>query len=304
MTKQIKADLSLLAITAIWGSSFTLMKNILDYMPSFAYLALRFLIASAVMVIIFHRKLRYLNKKVLWYGFLLGLMLFGGMALQVTGLYYTTASNSAFITGLNVVMVPVISALVLRKRPDRSSVFGVILAFLGLFFLTGGLNFNFNLGDFLTLLCAVCFTLQIIFIDKFTNDQDASQLAVLQICFAALFYAIVWLFLDFKPVEFQFPVVATLLITGVLGTALAFTVQTRVQRLTSPTHTALILTAEPVFGAVFALLIPNSQGVTESLQMHTIFGCAFILLGMLICEFKPGSSRELVKGRENTPSNA
>jgi drug/metabolite transporter (DMT)-like permease len=142
MTKQIKADLSLLAITAIWGSSFALMKNVLDYMPSFAYLALRFLIAAAVMVAIFHREFRNLNKKVLLYGCILGLMLFGGMALQVTGLYFTTASNSAFITGLNVIMVPVISALVLRKKPDIASVIGVILAFAGLFLLTGGLDFR------------------------------------------------------------------------------------------------------------------------------------------------------------------
>jgi drug/metabolite transporter (DMT)-like permease len=84
------------------------------------------------------------------------------------------------------------------------------------------------------------------------------------------------------------PVVTTLLITGVLGTALAFTVQTLVQRMTSPTHTALILTAEPVFGAVFALLIPNSVGVTETLKMSTIAGCALILFGMLVCELKPG----------------
>jgi drug/metabolite transporter (DMT)-like permease len=288
MTKQIKADLSLLAITAIWGSSFALMKNVLDYMPSFAYLALRFLIAAAVMVAIFHREFRNLNKKVLLYGCILGLMLFGGMALQVTGLYFTTASNSAFITGLNVIMVPVISALVLRKKPDIASVIGVILAFAGLFFLTGGLDFRFNIGDFLTLLCALCFALQIIFIDKFTGDQDASLLAVLQIGFAALLYTAVWLFLDFEPIEFKMPVVTTLLITGVLGTALAFTVQTLVQRMTSPTHTALILTAEPVFGAVFALLIPNSVGVTETLKMSTIAGCALILFGMLVCELKPG----------------
>lgn len=106
MSKQIKADLFLLLITAIWGASFTLMKNVLEVIPSFAYLSLRFIIATIVLVVIYYKNLRTASKKVIVYGCIIGLMLFGGMALQVSGLYYTTASNSAFITGLNVVMVP------------------------------------------------------------------------------------------------------------------------------------------------------------------------------------------------------
>jgi len=283
MSKQIKADIFLLFITAIWGSSFTLMKNVLHHIPSYAYLSLRFIIAAIVLMIIFHRKFKLLNRRVIVYGCVIGLMLFGGMALQVTGLYYTTASNSAFITGLNVVMVPVVSALFLMKKPDIMSVTGVILAFGGLFFLSGGLNFHFNLGDFLTLLCAVCFTFQIIFIDKFTSDQDPALLSVLQIGFAAILYTGVWA-ADFKTVSFDKTLIITLLITGVLGTALAFAGQTIVQRFTSPTHTALIFTAEPVFGAIFAVLIKDTQGKTETLTLTTIAGCLLILTGMLISE--------------------
>ncbi|MDF2524631.1 MAG: permease [Clostridiales bacterium] len=222
-------------------------------------------------------------------------MLFGGMALQVSGLYYTTASNSAFITGLNVVMVPIVSSFLLKKKPDVFSTIGVILAFLGMFLLSmgetffingGGLHFNF--GDFLTLLCAVCFTLQIIFIDKFTNDQEPSSLAVIQIGFAAVLYTTVWLGMDFKQFEINSTVIVTLIITGVFGTALAFAGQTAMQRFTSPTHTALILAAEPLFGALFAILIPNSQGVTENLKFNSILGCSLILIGMLISELKVG----------------
>lgn len=291
MSKQIRADISLLAITAIWGSSFTLMKNVLDHIPSFAYLSLRFIIAAAVLLVIFYKKFRLINRKALIYGCIIGLMLFGGMALQVSGLYFTTASNSAFITGLNVIMVPIISAMFLRKKPDLNSIIGVVLAFAGLFFLTGGLDFRFNLGDFLTLLCALCFALQIIFIDKFTRDQDAALLSVLQVGFAAVLYTGVWLGIDYKPVVLDATVIVTLLITGVLGTSLAFAVQTIVQKDTTPTHTALILTAEPVFGAVFAMLIPNSAGVTETLKLHTVIGCVLILLGMLVCEIKIGKKK-------------
>jgi drug/metabolite transporter (DMT)-like permease len=304
MSKQIRADLFLLAITAIWGSSFILMKNVLQHIPAFAYLSLRFIIASVVLVVIFHRSFRHMNRRALKYGCIIGLMLFGGMALQVSGLYYTTASNSAFITGLNVVMVPVVSAMLLKKKPDRSSVAGVALAFAGLFFLTGGLDFHFNLGDFLTLLCAVCFTLQIIFIDKFTNDQDPALLSVIQIAFSGILYTGVWLFVDFKPVVWNTSVVITLLITGILGTALAFAGQTIVQRFTSPTHTALIFTAEPVFGAVFAALIPNVLGMTETFKLHTLIGCALILAGMLISEFMPGKREKSGDRNADVPEGA
>jgi drug/metabolite transporter (DMT)-like permease len=297
MSKQLKADILLFVITAVWGSSFSLMRNILEIIPSFAYLALRFVAATLVLVIIFYKNLILINRKALLYGSIIGLMLFLGMALQVTGLYFTTASNSAFITGLNVIMVPLVSSVFLRKKPDLSSTLGVFLAFGGLFFLSGGLSFHFNIGDLLTLLCAVCFTFQIIFIDRFTNDQDPVLLSIIQIGFAALLYLLVWpimspnhMVLDLK-LAGSLPVIITLVITGVFGTALAYVGQNVVQRFTSPTRTALIFTAEPVFGAVFALIIPSSHGVTEALKFSTVLGCLLILGGMLISELKLGNKR-------------
>jgi len=286
MPKNLKADLSLLLVTAIWGSSFTLMKNVLDHIPTFAYLSLRFIIASIILIAVFYKNLKYINKKAIICGCIIGFMLFGGMALQVSGLYFTSASNSAFITGLSVIMVPIFSAVILKKRPDRSSVIGVIMAFAGLFFLSGGLDFSFNIGDFLTLLCAVCFALQIIFIDRYNKEQDPILLSLIQIGFAALLNTFVWLFIDYEPVIFDTNVVFTLFVTGVLGTAFAYLVQTVAQKHTNPTHTALILTAEPVFGALFAMIIPNSDGTVETLSLKTVIGCVLILAGTLICELK------------------
>jgi len=286
MPKNLKADLSLLLVTAIWGSSFTLMKNVLDHIPTFAYLSLRFIIASIILIAVFYKNLKYINKKAIICGCIIGFMLFGGMALQVSGLYFTSASNSAFITGLSVIMVPIFSAVILKKRPDRSSVIGVIMAFTGLFFLSGGLDFSFNIGDFLTLLCAVCFALQVIFIDRYNKEQDPILLSLIQIGFAALLNTFVWLFIDYEPVAFDTNIVLTLFVTGVLGTAFAYLVQTVAQKHTNPTHTALILTAEPVFGALFAMIIPNSDGTVETLSLKTVIGCVLILAGTLICELK------------------
>ena len=291
MTKQLKAELSLLGITVVWGSSFIIMKNISEDIPAYVYLTLRFTVAGLLMILLFHRKLRDFSCKAFWSGTIVGLLLYGGMMLQVMGLHTTSASNSAFITGLNVVMVPVISATLLKKRPPLNAVFGVMLATAGLFVLKG-FKGSWQIGDTYTLLCAVCFALQIIFIDKFAADVDIYQLATVEIVSAAVFYAITWLVADIglPPVSFAIDskVILTVLYTGALGTALGYGVQTVAQKYTTPTRTALILTCEPVFGAIFATAVPNGQGVREVLTLNTVLGCLLILLGMIITELRAG----------------
>lgn len=292
MSKKLRADVILLAITVVWGASFPLMKMVLEFIPAYAYLSLRFLVAAVILVVLFHKNLKKINKRVLLYGGIIGVFMFGGMAFQVVGLYTTSASNSGFITGLNVVIVPIIAAILLKKKPDRASFTGVVIAFLGLFFLSGGLNFNFNFGDFLTFLCAICWAFQIIFIDKFTQMEDAPLMAIIQVSFVGVASVGLWLTADAgKPVEINSTVVIILLFTAVLGSALAFGGQTIVQKDTTPTHTALILTAEPVFAAIFAMIIPNAQGVTEMPSMTKAIGCLLILSGMLISELKLGQRR-------------
>jgi drug/metabolite transporter (DMT)-like permease len=295
MIKQIKADLSILSITLIWGSSFIIMKNISEDIPAYAFLALRFSVAGILMLLLFHKKLKNINFKALWSGSVVGFFIYAGMMLQVLGLKTTSASNSAFITGLNVVMVPAFSAAILKKRPPINAVIGVIMAALGLFAIKGFTG-KWVIGDTLTLLCAVCFALQIIFIDKFALDVDEYQLAVVQIVFAALLYAATWaafgITVHSEPIAFDSKLITTVLYTGALGTAFAFGVQTIAQKHTTPTRTALIITFEPVFAAIFALIVPDNYGARETLKLETIIGCLLILFGMIITELKFGESRE------------
>lgn len=299
MSKQVKADIFLLAMAGIWGASFTLMKNVLDHMPTFAYLSMRFIIASVLLIIIFRKRLGKADFKTIAAGCVVGLALFGGMALQVSGLHYTTASNSAFITGLNIVIVPIVSSVLLKKKPDKASVAGVMLAFAGIFFISGGPDSSFNIGDFLTFLCAICFTFQVILIDKFTNKYDSIILAVAQISFAAVLNTVVWVAFDFRTYTLDSSVVFTLIVTGVLGTALAFAGQTIVQKFTTPTRTALILAAEPLFGTLFAIMIPNSQGMREALRFNSVVGFLLILAGMLVSELKPGKREDFKEDAYN-----
>jgi drug/metabolite transporter (DMT)-like permease len=295
MTRQLKADLSILSITVIWGSSFIIMKNISEDIPAYAYLAMRFLVAATIMAIIFHKHLKGMKFSDIMRGSLIGLMLYAGMMLQVLGLKTTTASNSAFITGLNVVMVPIISVLLLKKRPPINAVIGVFLAALGLFFIAG-FQGNWVIGDTLTLICALCFALQIIFIDKYASDMNIYQLAFIQIASAAVLYLLTWVVYtgttaNTTPIVFNSRIILTILFTGAMGTALGYGVQTIAQKYTTPTRTALLLTCEPVFGAVFALIVPDIHGNTETLTIQTILGSLLILSGMLITEIKFKSKR-------------
>lgn len=287
MTKQLKADLAILSITIVWGSSFIIMKNISADIPPYAYLTLRFLVAGLVMFLTFLSQFKCVTGKTLFGGILVGFLLYGGMILQVTGLKTTSASNSAFITGLSVVMVPIFSATLLKKKPPLNAVFGVALATVGLFALKGFTG-QWCIGDTLTLLCAVCFAFQIICIDKYAQDVNIYQFATIQMIAAAVFSGITWMAVGVhaEPVALTRGVVIAILYTGVLGTAFAFGAQTIAQKYTTPTRTALLLTFEPVFGAIFALIVPNDQGVTETLTLQAFIGCLLIFAGMVVTEIK------------------
>lgn len=279
------------------------MKIVLDFVPSFAYLSIRFVLAAVLLAAMFHKRLVHFNKRVVLYGSIVGIFMFGGMALQVNGLYTTSASNSGFITGLNVVIVPIISAFLLKKKPDKASVIGVIVAFMGLLLVSGGVNLNFNKGDFLTFLCSICWAFQIIFIDKYTATEDAAVLAIIQVGFTGIISSIVWMGTGFQQFEVNTTVIIVFAVTAILGTALAFGGQNIAQKDTTPTHTALIMTAEPVFAAIFAMIIPNMAGKTESLGIISAIGCVLILAGTIISEFKIGYKKSADNSSSQEPTS-
>ncbi len=286
MSRVMKVDAALLVFTAIWGLSFPLTKNILEYTSIFSFLSLRFLSAAIILLIVFYKKLRLITLNSILYGSIIGLVFFGSLAFQVSSLRFTSASNSAFISGLSIVFVPLLSAKLQGKKPDISSVLGVITAAIGLFFISGGLTFKFNLGDFLALMCAVCITFQIIFIDMFSSKCDPSLIGIFQVSFCAIFYTLISFFTDSRPLHINTELILSIFVTGILGTALAYTGLAFLQRFTSPTHTAIIFSAEPVFATIFAVIIPNSKGLGEVLSLNTVIGCVMILCAMLISELK------------------
>lgn len=279
MTKQMKADLALLLVTVIWGSSFVLTKNVLDYLPTFNFLAIRFIIAAVISGIIFYKNMLRTDRHTLKYGVLIGAILFAAYGFQTVGLNYTTASKSGFITGFSVVIVPLFSALLLKLKPHREAVAGVILAMVGLGFLTLNASLSLNVGDFYTLIAALMFAMHIITVGKYTVKVDSIAMAVIQIAVVGILSLFFSLGIERPIIPKDINVWSAILILAMLATSGAYIIQNAMQKFTSPTHTALIYTGEPVFSALFAYLL-----LGERLTVQGILGSLLILSGMLVSE--------------------
>ena len=279
--KGIQAEIYLLIIVIIWGSTFALIKGVIDTIPPYTYLAYRFLLAALILVVIFWKRLKKLNIMILKKGSLIGIFLFLGYTLQTVGLKYTTATKAGFITGFSVVLVPIISFLLLKEKVSRDSVIGVALATLGLWFLNYNSSFSFNLGDFLVLLCAFSFAMHIISVGLFSKKLDYVLLAITQI-------TVVFVLSLFMALIFERPAIHlsyssdiwwSILITGIFATALAFYMQNRFQRHSTATKTAIIFSGEPLFAAIFAYIL-----IGEKVGLIAWAGGLLIIFGMIISQ--------------------
>ncbi|MBC7234341.1 MAG: DMT family transporter [Chloroflexi bacterium] len=281
--RQLWADLLLLLVTLIWGSTFTMVKNAVSDYPVLPFLALRFALATLALLPLGWRRLRSLGWRGWGAGALIGLFLFAGYALQTMGLQYTSASKAGFITGLSVVIVPILSTVVLRpaQRPNASSILGVLLATVGLALLSLTQELNITRGDLLVLFCAFSFALHIVSISAFAPRHDPIALTIVQVATVTLASGTSSLFtLEGWPLPRPSTWFAAAF-TGVLATALAFGLQTAVQRFTTPTHTALIFAAEPVFAALFGVLLAG-----DVLTVRHLVGGALIVIGTIVSEIR------------------
>jgi drug/metabolite transporter (DMT)-like permease len=280
--RQIWADLALLAVTAVWGSSFVIVKEALLSLPPFTFIALRFALATAVLTALLWRRLGRLSRRDVGNGLIVGTFLFGGFALQTLGLGLTQASTAGFITGLSVVLVPIVAYLWLRHRPGVGSALGVLLATAGLGLLSLGDKLELATGDLLVLGCAVAFALHIVAVGRFVPHVDGSGFTIVQVAFVAVIASVVGLSTErLDLAALTLPVIASVLFMGVCATAFAFLMQNVAQRFTSPTHTALVFTMEPVFAAVFAYVL-----LSEQLSARALIGGLLILAGMLLAELR------------------
>jgi len=290
MNKKL-ATLIAVLVTAAWGSSFILMKNVAADVPALGFLTLRFGMAGLILSLVFCRQLCRFNKKTILQSFVLGALLSGYMIFQVLGLRdeNMSASNSAFITSMSVLMVPFMSAFLLKKSPSPSNWVGVFLAIVGLVFVTGvyqGVD-ALGIGDLLTFLCAICVAVHIIVADKFLKESDPILLGVGQIVAAFILSFIAWTVqtpASFGTVAYTPALIRAVFFTDIFSTCFAFTGHIVVQKHLPPARVAVIFTLEPVFAYLYALVIPGPGGTTEALTLFNVLGSLLIVGGMIISE--------------------
>jgi len=282
------ASISLVGVTAVWGYTFLVVQDAVARMPVMDFLAWRFLVASVVMIALRPTCLRTVTRLELLRGVGLGAVLGLGYIAQTYGLRYTSAAISGFITGMFVVLTPVMSWILLRRKTSRNTWMLVALATVGLALLS--LNgWSVGIGELLTLGCAVFFAIHIVGLGEWSSQYKPYTFSLLQIGAVAVISLIAA-----TPGGIAVPpdpgVWAVVGITGVLATAVAFFVQTWAQSLVSATRAAVVMTMEPVFAGLFAVVIGGNQ-----LTLRTLAGAACILAAMLIINLKSGRSDTRLK---------
>lgn len=286
MSRSLKAHLLLIVVTFVWGSTFVLIKNALNDATPLLFNAIRMTLAAVVLGLIYWKNIRKVNRAELVAGSLCGLMMFAGYEFQTSGLRLTTPSKSAFLTGMSVVLVPIVLRVGWCKRIHLWTILGVMIACVGLFLLTvpsgnGGifaLN-SVNLGDVLTIGCAVCFAFQIVLVGQSSERFGFEPIAFLQVAVSAVLMSATMPVAERAHIAWSPTVLWAIGITGLLGTAAAFTVQAWAQQFTPATHTALIFLMEPVFAWATSWIVLH-----ERLGVRASVGAGLILAGVILSE--------------------
>lgn len=275
--KRYLAIAGLVAVTVIWGGGFVASDMALESLRPFQIMTIRFLLAAILMGLVSAKGLKGVTAKEMKAGVLMGIALFTGFALQIVGLQYTTPSKNAFLTALNVVMVPFIAFVILRKKIGVKSILGAVMAIIGVGLLSLEKNLTLGLGDALTLICAVGFAFQIFFTSEFVKKYRAVVLNFVQMC-TAFALSFVSLFL-FGETNFQVTTKGWLsvLYLGVVSTTICYLLQTACQKYVDETKAAIILSMESVFGTFFSILI-----LREQVTLRMVIGCVIILAAVIV----------------------
>ena len=282
---------ALILVTVIWGGGFVASDIALESMKPFQIMMVRFLLASVLMGVISRGQQKSEEKLkdragAIKAGILMGVTLFMGFAFQIIGLQYTTPSKNAFLTALNVVIVPFIAFVILKKKIGAKGIIGAVMSVFGVALLSLNGNFTVSLGDGLTLFCAVGFAFQIFFTSEFVKKYPASVLNTVQMFTAFVLSAISLMI--FGENDFQVTTQGWLsaLYLGVVSTTICYLLQTACQKYIDETKAAIILSMESVFGTIFSIMILH-----EVVTVRMIIGCAVILAAVIISNMSETSEK-------------
>jgi drug/metabolite transporter (DMT)-like permease len=286
----MKPLLVLIAVTAVWGVTFVQVKDAVALYPLFAFLALRFAIASLTLAPPGARRLRSLGGGGLAAGVFAGALLGGGYALQTAGLERTSVSSTGFITGMYVVLTPLLALAIFRAQVGASAWIGVVLATVGLALLAG-IHGGSVLGDLLVLAGSAAYSVQIVLMERYAPRYDPVAFTQAEMLAAFAGFAAVAVALGQVELPRGWTVWGALLVTGIFASALAFLVQTWAQRRASATQTALAFAMEPVFAGFFGFWLAGDR-----LGAVGWGGCALIMAGIVVAEPEAGRTlRRLIR---------
>jgi len=299
--KKFTAEGALLLATTIWGATFVIVKSALSDISPMLFVSIRFSFAALVLLPFIFKILKKVDKKTFYGSLIVGVFYFLGFASQTAGLNFTSATKSGFITGTFVLFTPIFQLIIERRKPTKGSLIGIFLVLLGLIFLSSkGNTFlnvfneigeNFNIGDFLTLLCAVFFALYLVYLDIESKKLDLMSLVFLQIAitgFLGFIFAFIFSMAGLENIKLILSsnLLFAILYTFMLATIVTTILQTRFQKETTPTKAGIIFSFEPIFSALVAFVALN-----EKISDFRLLGCAFIFIGLL--------ATELIKNKNN-----
>ena len=292
--KKYTGEIALLFNTLIWGGTFALIKNAFSDISPLLFLGLRFGIAALIFLPFVYSSLKKTNKQTLIAGSILGFFYFAGFTAQSLGLNLTTATKSGFITGTFVVFIPILQLIIEKRKPKWFNILSVFLVLIGLILLSSkgenALDFikqlgsDFNLGDLLTLLCAILFAFQVVYVDVFTKKYEYLPMVFVQLLITGIggfILSFIFSISTLETVKFTFntTVVTAILYTAIFASIIATVIQLKFQKFVSPTKAGIIFSIEPIFAAVFAYFL-----LSEKISNFGLIGCVVIFIGLIVSE--------------------
>ncbi len=277
--QMLKADLLLLFVAVVWGSGFIVLKDSLSDMTPMFLLAMRFLLSSLVLGVVCINKVKNMSFNDVKAGFIIGICLFGGYTFQILGLQYTTASNSAFLTAVNVILVPFIVWILYKKPPELKIFVASFITLIGVGFISLSSSFRIGVGDSLSLVCALFFALHVVAIERLVKNSDPLLLTLSQLFWATVFFVVFAFVREPIPSSLSSKVWYSLIYQAVVITVLGYAVQNFAQKQTSSSHTSIILSLEAFFAMILELLFLNGH-----LSIRMVFGSMFIFTAVILVE--------------------
>ncbi len=279
--RSLTAKIALFGATIIWGSSFLVVKNSMDVMQPHMLLAFRFTIGGILLCIIFHKRLKKLNREYFIKGGILGTLLFAAFSLQTIGITDTTPGKNAFLTAIYCVLVPFFFWPVDKKRPDSFNIAAAFISIIGIGLVSLNGDLSIRMGDGLTLISGVIFAVHIVVLAKYSGDRDPILLTVIQFGFAAVYSWVIGLLFEDIPRNWTTASVVGLIYLAVFATAVALLLQNIGQKYTHPAPAAIIMSLESVFGALFSVIFYH-----EVITLRLFIGFCLIFIAVIISETK------------------